>query len=258
MKKAAPALLLAVLMALTAACGGDGEDASSTKTGKGVVESIANAIAMPDGGLLDDKQATCVAKKFVDARGLDALHKSKAVGADDEYVPNGALNNPENAEAYSKALFSCVDEDDALASIAKSAEASYGAQTQGILKPADVHCLMTSFVEKADPDKLFTSKFLKDTGEFDGTGASYDKDTATAFASALTACVDYPALQAQDAAAKDKKVSVSKMAACLRKAIPNDDLTATIVARLTSDPDSDKLIEASNAKAVACEKTSRK
>ena len=37
-----------------------------------------------------------------------------------------------------------------------------------------------------------------------------------------------------------------------------DDLTATIVARLTSDPDSDKLIEASNAKAVACEKTSRK
>jgi hypothetical protein len=258
MKKAAPALTAVLLLVLATACGGgNGSSSAPSSEEKAVIASVAKQVTTTD-GLLDAQHAQCVATKFVTSVGVKRLQSSKAVGADDQYVANGALVDASTSAAYTKALLACVDEPTALTRLETAAEAGYGAQTKNILASGQVHCLISKFVGDLGVSKLFASRFVSDSGAFNGSGSAYDDQTAGTFADALVACVDYPKLQAQDAAAKNKKLSATKLATCLHQRISDAEVKATIVARLTGSSDADAQLAASNAKAKACEKVSRK
>lgn len=257
MKKAAPALVAALLLVATACGGGNSSSAKPTGQEKTVIGSMVKVITTPT-GLLDAAHAECVATKFVTGVGVKKLQSVKAVGADDQYVANGALVDAPTSAAYTKALVGCVKESDVQAKLVASAESGYGAQTQGVLASNQVSCLISTFVDSVGVAKVFSSQFVSDTGEFNGAGSAYDDETATKFADALLGCVDYPKLQAQGAAATNKKLDVGKLAACLGRKIPEADVKASIVARLTGAPNADTLLAATKKKSDACEKVSKK
>ncbi len=259
MKKVAPALVAALMMVLIAACSDDSkEDPSSDgSTQETVIASMAETIAKPSGGLLTEDDATCVAAAFVEDVGVAKLTTIKAVDEKSQYVSNGALLDPATAAAYTDALLDCRDEADVLATVEKNTTASYAALTSGALGAQPVACIIKAFVAEVGVAQLFASRFLNDAGEFN-PGEAYDESTANKFATALLGCVDYPRIQAQDAVARNKALSLAKLAACLRTEIDPAELKAGIVARLTAAPDADTQLAASQRKAVACEKKSRK
>jgi hypothetical protein len=257
MKKAAPAALAALLL-LASACGGN-DTTSGDKQESRVIASMASVIAKPKDGLLDAKDAQCVAKKFVPDVGVKTLQTLKAVGADDVYAADGALADAASAAAYSKAVLACVGDTDALARIRTNVTASYAKLTSDVLQPKDIACVIDTFIEATGVDRLFSIKFITDTGDFNGDDPSYDKKAAEDFAKAITtACVDTLKLQAKATAAKDKKLSATKLETCLKSKITPAEVQATLVAQLLRSPNADALREGANKKAIACERTSKK
>jgi hypothetical protein len=257
MKKAAPAAIAALLLVLLSACGGS-DSKSSDKQEARVVDSMASVITKPKGGLLDAAAAQCVAKKFVADVGVKKLQGLKSVGADDVYAANGALTNAATAAAYAKAVDDCVGETDAMARIRTNVTGSYAKITTDVLEPKDVACVIDTFVEATGVDRLFSTKFITDTGDFNSNDPSYDKKAAEDFARAITTCVDTLKLQAKATAVKDKKLSAAKLETCLKSKITTAAVEATLVAQLLRAPNSDTLRADANQKAVACEKTSKK
>lgn len=258
MKKAAPALVAALLMVLVGACSDDeptsSADASAEKT---VIASMAGTIAKPDGGLLSEEDATCVASAFVEDVGVAKLRTVKAVDAEDAYVSGGALTDPATAASFTDALLGCREEADVLATVEATSTAGYAEMTSGVLGATPVSCTISTFVADTGVEQLFTSGFLNDAGEFN-PGEPYDEDTAAKFATALLGCVDYPRILAQDSVASNKTLSLAKLTACLRREIDGAELKASVVARLTAAADADKQLAATQQKAVACEKRSKK
>ncbi|RNL60626.1 hypothetical protein EFK50_20140 [Nocardioides marmoriginsengisoli] len=257
MKKAALAAVATSLLVLVTACGGN--DDTADKQEKRVISSMATAISKPAGGLLDADKATCVAEKFVPDIGVKKMRSLKAVGADDAYAGNGALADAASAAAYSKAVLSCVGEAETLAKLRANVTASYGTITTGVLAPKDVTCVVDTFIKATGVDRLFSIKFVNDTGAFNDDGAVYDTKAAEDFAQAIaTTCVDTLKLQAAEAAAKNKKLSAAKLETCLKARIKPDAVEATLVAQLLRAPNADALRLAANKKAIACEKASKK
>ena len=258
MKKAAPAAVATLLLVLATACGGNDSE-SGDKQESRAIASMATVIAKPADGLLDAAKAKCVAKKFVPEVGVKKLQTLKAISATGAYAGNGALADAASAAAYSKAVLSCVGEDDTLAQLRKNVTASYAKITAGVLTPRDVTCVVDGFIGATGVDRLFSIKFVNDTGDFNDDGANYDTKAAQDFARALaTTCVDTLKLQAQEAATKNKKLSAAKLETCLKARINPAAVEATLVAQLLRAPNAETLRLAANKKAIACEKASKK
>lgn len=258
MKKAAPAAVATLLLVLTSACGGN-DDQAGDKQESRAIASMSTVIAKPADGLLDAAHATCVAKEFVPEVGVKKLQALNAISANGAYTSNGALADAASATAYSKAVVSCVGEADTLTHLRKNVNASYAKITTGVLTPKDVTCVVDGFIEATGVDRLFSIKFVNDTGDFNDEGASYDTKAAQDFARALaTTCVDTLKLQAQEAAVKNKKLSAAKLETCLKARINPAAVEATLVAQLLRAPDAETLRLAANKKAIACEKASKK
>lgn len=222
MKKVAPAVLGALVLLLATACGGsDTDQLDATITG-----NVAKAISTP-GGILDEDDAACVAKRFVDELGSEKLQEAKVVTEDGSYNENGANVDADTSAVYAEALTACVDLDAATEKIRTSLIA--GASISS-LEPADAKCFVTKLVDTVDIEHLLSSKIVTDSGEFNQNAAEPDVYTATRSAKALLACVDYYALYAKARAAEVKNLDTAQFVTCLRAKLPKPLLTEFLIA----------------------------
>jgi hypothetical protein len=254
MKKAIPAALGVLVLLLASACGG----LKLSKTEQTISKSIATAISKPDNALLSKKDAKCVADHFVAAEGEKKLKSAKAIGADDSYNANGANVDKKTSNAYAKALLGCVDEKKALDAFDKTVTTSFTASTNGVLSKQDVTCFADKFVKTAGVKNLLSSQVITDAGEFNTAGAVLDKVTSGDYADAFLGCVDYQKVQAEQVAKSDKTIDAVKLEACFKQTMPISDIKDLIVANQTQAPEAATLNAASDKKAAACAKASKK
>ncbi|RNL75473.1 hypothetical protein [Nocardioides marmorisolisilvae] len=254
MKKALPAALGVLVLLLATACGG----VKLTKTEQKISKTIATAISKPDDALLSKKDATCVADKFVGDVGEKKLKSAKAVAADDSYNTNGANVDKKTSNAFSKALLDCINEKDALKAYDKTVTTAFEKSTTGVLDDSDVTCFASKFVKTAGVQRLLSSQVITDTGEFNTAGADLDAKTSGNYADAFLGCVDYQKVQAQQVAKSDKTIDAAKLEACFKRTMPISDIKKLIVANQTQSSDATALNAASDKKASACAKSSKK
>jgi len=254
MKKALPAALGVLVLLLATACGG----VKLSKTEQKISKAIATAIAKPDDALLSKKDATCVADKFVGDVGEKKLKSAKVVGADDSYNANGVNVDKKTSNAFSKALLDCVDEKKTLKAYDKTVTTAFEKSTTGVLQDDDVKCFASKFVKTAGVKRLLSSQVITDTGEFNTAGASLDKKTSSNYADAFLGCVDYQKVQAVQVAKSDKTIDATKLEACFKRTMPISDIKALIVANQTQAANATALNAASDKKASACAKESKK
>lgn len=254
MKKAFPAALAVFVLLVASACGGP----KLTKTEQKISKEIATAISKPSDALLSKKDARCVADKFVGAVGEKKLKSAKAVGADDSYNTNGANVDKKTSNAFSKALLDCVDEKTALKAYDKTVTKAFEASTTGVLENKDVDCFAGKFVKAAGVKRLLSSQVITDSGAFNTAGATLDAKTSGNYADAFLGCVDYQKVQALQVAKSDKTIDATKLEACFKRTMPLTDIKALIVANQTQSSDATALNAASDKKASACAKASKK
>lgn len=136
--------------------------------------------------------------------------------------------------------------------VANGIAKTYGQQTQGALSKKESACFADSFVEKVGLKKLKEQKLVNDSGEFNPSGSTVDKNTSELFADAFLGCVDYQKRQAEQIAKADKTVDEKKLEDCLRDELPSPFVKKLIVASQMQSADSAKLIEDSTKKVSAC------
>ncbi len=229
MKKAVPAVLGALLLLLTTACGDDRGSEQDTR----IVANIAEAIGAGD-GILTRVQADCVAKKFVAELGVDGLRSAKVVTEDGSYNENGANVDEATSGVYAKALLSCIAEDDALDKIEKKLVAgSAGSQ----IPAKDTQCYISKLVDTVGLERLMSSRIVTDSGEFNQNASSPDPETAAKSTEALLACVDYYKAEAETRASQNKDLNATKYAACLRKRVSKATLSTFLTSLQSETPD---------------------
>jgi hypothetical protein len=255
MKKALPAALGVLVLLLVSACGGG---PSLTKDEQKISKKIATAISKPDDALLTKKEATCVSDHFVDTVGEKKLKSAKVVGSDGSYNANGANVDKKTSAAFSKALLGCVGEKKALKAFEKTVTKAFTASTTGVLASKDVTCFASKFVKAAGVKRLLSSQVITDTGSFNTAGATLDKPTSSSYADAFLGCVDYQKVQAEQVAKNDKTIDADKLEACFKRTMPIADIKNLIVANQTQAAEATALNAASDKKAAACAKESKK
>jgi hypothetical protein len=254
MKKAIPAALGVLVLLLASACGG----VSLTKSEKKISKAMASAISSPDDALLSKKDAKCVSDKFVADVGEKKLKSTKVVSADGTYNTNGANVDKTRSNAFAKALLDCVDEQKTLKAFDKTVTKAFTSSTTGVLDDSDVKCFADKFVKSAGVKRLLSSQVITDTGAFNTAGATLDKTTSGDYADAFLGCVDYQKVQAEQVAKSDKTLDAAKLEACFKREMPISDIKDLIVANQTQDPSATALNAASDKKAAACAKASKK
>jgi len=256
MKKAVPAALGVLVLLIATACGSSAPEL--TKTEAKISKSVATALTKPSDALLSKAKAKCVADRFVSDVGEKTLKSVKAVGADDTYNANGANVDKKTSNAFAKALLDCVDEKPTLASYEKTVTKAFSASTTGVLKTKDVECFASKFVKSAGVKRLLSAKVITDTGEFNTSGADLDKATSGDYADAFLGCVDYQKVQAGEVAKNDKTIDADKLEACFKRTMSTKDIHDLIVANQTQSAEATALNAASDKKASACAKESKK
>jgi hypothetical protein len=99
---------------------------------------------------------------------------------------------------------------------------------------------------------------ITDAGEFNTAGATLDPKTSGNYADAFLGCVDYQKVQAEQVAKSDKTIDAAKLEACFKRTMPVSDIKKLIVANQTQASDASALNAASDKKAAACAKESKK
>lgn len=250
MKKAAPAILCALVLSLAAACGGDDAEKLTTT----ITSNIAEAISV-DGGFLDEKAAECAAKKFVDELGAKKLQDAKVVTEDGSYNDNGANVDVATSNAYAEAVLACVDRDEA----AKTIKASLTAESTGAaMSSKNARCYVEKLVDTVDVQHLLSSGIINDGGVLNENAASPDEDTAAKSTAALLGCVDYYALEAKERAAQSKGLNTKTYAACLRKKLPEDLLSKFLTAIQAQTAEQNALRNQVNKLTTECAKQATK
>jgi hypothetical protein len=256
MKKAIPAALGVLVLLVATACGSSAPKLTKTETK--ISKSVASELVKPDDALLSKAKAKCVADRFVSAVGEKKLKSRKAVGADDTYNANGANIDKKTSAAFSKALLDCVDEKKTLAAYDKTVTKAFTASTTGVLKTDEVKCFASKFVKTTGVKRLLSSQVVTDAGAFNTSGAVLDETTSGNYADAFLGCVDYQKVQAVEVAKNDKTVDAAKLEACFKRTMPISDIKALIVANQTQSAEATALNAASDKKASACAKSSKK
>lgn len=248
MKNAVAAALVALVLLLATACGGDDANDELTAT---ITDNVAEAISTPD-GILDEDAATCVAKKFVADLGAEKLQSAKVVTADGSYNENGANVDAATSASYAEALLSCIDEDDALTKIEQSlVEGSSGAS----IPAANAKCYVGKLVSSVDIEHLLSSRIITDAGELNQNAAAPDEDTAAKSTTALLACIDYYALDAKERASQTKGLSAAAYAKCLRGKLSEELLAKFLTAVQAQTADLRKLGAEVNKFTASCTKS---
>jgi len=251
MKKAAPAILCALVLLVATACGGD--DGKSDQSAK-ITTNIAEAIAT-DEGILTSDEAECVAKKFVDEMGVEELEDAKVVTPDGTYNDNGANVDVKTSAVYAEALLSCVDKEAAT----KKIEQTLIAGSAGASIPAEsAKCYVGKLIESVDIQHLLSSRIITDAGELSENAAAPDESTAEKSTAALLGCVDYYALDAKERASQTEGLSAAKYATCLRGKLSEELLSKFLTAVQAQTADVRKLGNQVNKFTAACVKSATK
>lgn len=248
MKKAAPAVLGVLVLLLATACGGDDATGEQNAT---ITGNVAKAITTP-GGILDADEADCVAKRFVDELGAEALEEAKVVDADGSYNENGANIDEKTSGVYAEAVLACVDEDAATRTIRKNLIAGAAASSLG---PKDATCFITKLVATVGIPHLMSSQVVTDTGEINQNAADPDLFTAEKSTAALLGCIDYYERYAKERAAENKDLDKKVFEACLRRTIP-ESLWSKFLTSVTAETAEQSALTAQVSKKTdACTKT---
>lgn len=244
MKKAPLGALLAALLLVASACGSDKEAAQ-------VSTNVAAGIARPDGGLLDQAEATCVAKKLVAEIGVAGLRTAGTITATGTYTANGANVNPTTSAAYTKALLACVGQQKAVASIRKTLSSP---SLSKAMSAEELDCYANKVVTTIDVAHLMSSKYVTDAGE-NGPSPQPDEKTATSLTDALLGCVDYFALQT--VGVEEQKLKGFEPAVyqrCLKRTIPAKQIRSFLIALQARTADAQSLSTTVGSKSAACQK----
>ncbi|MCZ4498406.1 MAG: hypothetical protein JWQ74_959 [Marmoricola sp.] len=260
MKKAPAALVGVLLLLVLTACGGGGSGLSAkvktgpyaglTKEGSLVAGAIATAIVRPDGGMLDQAAAECVAKKVVADVGVAGLRTAGTVSATNVYAANGVNVNATTSAAYTKALLGCVDQSAAVATI----RANLVKDTSGgEMSPTSLRCYVNKVVDTIDLAHLMSAKLVTDAGEL-SPATQADAKTAASVTDAILGCADYFALQT--AGVKKQKLPGFKPAVyqrCLETKIPKPTIRAFLIAIQANTPDVESLSKSIGATTAGCQ-----
>lgn len=249
MKKAAPALLGALVLLLATACGGDDAGGNDTLDAA-IIGNVAEAISTP-GGILDDDAAACTAKRFVEELGAEKLQEAQVVTADGSYNDNGANNDATTSRVYADAVLACVDQDAATRKIRQNLLA--GAEASS-LPPKDATCFITKLVDTVGIPHLMSSKVVTDTGEINQNAADPDLFTAQKSTAALLGCIDYYARYAKERAAENKDLDPAVFLACLRRTVPESLWSKFLTSVTAETADQAALTARVSKKTEACTK----
>lgn len=146
MKQALLAVLVALVLGATAACGGSGGGGDKlTKQEQKVADNIATHFSKTSAGALKKKDAQCFGDKFVASAGVKALQKANLVDKDGKVVTTSGSSpkfDKALSDKYAEAYLACVD-------FAAAAAKSYAASDPSVDEAKLATCL-----EKALPDSL--------------------------------------------------------------------------------------------------------
>lgn len=249
MKKAAPAVLAALVLLLATACGGDdgGDNDALDAT---IIGTMTEAITTP-GGILDADDAACVTKRFVDELGAEALQEAGVVTDDGSYNDNGANLDATTSRVYADAVLACVDQEAATRKIRQNLLTGAAASS---LPPKDATCFITKLVATVGIPNLMSSQVVTDTGEINQNAADPDLFTAKKSTAALLGCIDYYARYAKERAAENKDLDRAVFLACLRRTVPESLWSKFLTSVTAETADQAALTAKVSKKTEACTK----
>ncbi len=250
MKKAAPAVLGTLVLLLVTACGSNADSEENAK----IATNVAKAVST-ESGILNDDEAACVAKKFVDELGAKKLKAAKVVTSDGSYNENGANVDATTSAVYAEALLSCVDKDEAIDKIQQLLVAG---SSGAAIPAANAKCYVAKLVKTVDIEHLLSSRIITDSGELSENAAAPDKDTAAKSTDALLACADYYALDAKERASQTKGLNPAKYQKCLKARLSKDLLAEFLTAVQAQTADVRELGDKVNKETAACVKSATK
>lgn len=182
-KAAIPALVVLAVVLLTSGCSDDGDTSpSGTSDGKKIVASMK--AALPSAALaVGTEDATCIAKRFVDAVGTQKLVEAQVVSPAFQYTA-GTAEKSELAPEFTAARGHCLEEKAAL-SIAPAITTADGL----ITKPKDAACVARDFAHAVGLDRLIAGQVVDTAFTYVPNGALQDAGNARAYGDAVLRCL---------------------------------------------------------------------
>lgn len=182
MKKAVLPGLVAVLLLLTGCSEDEPSSPSATKDGKSVVAAMSTALLAPEQGV-ESADATCIAKRFVDALGVQKLIDASVVTPELGYTSGTAEASSLGADLSAARSFCLEDK------VAVTLAAAITSPDGLISRPTDATCVAQRFVHTVGLDRMIAGQVVDTLLGYVANGALQDFTNARSYGEALAGCL---------------------------------------------------------------------